>query len=109
MRSSAVSTETAGCWTADPDQGHHASGGGQHFSNRRGFLLTLVDFAVGIRVLETIFLLTSRDTLQKYYTRGQQLLAANPRSVQRSSVAQRRQASPWSLRKPSRTSTSRSS
>jgi hypothetical protein len=29
-------------------------------------------------VLETIFLLTSRDTLQKYYTRGQQLLASDP-------------------------------
>lgn len=48
---------------------------------------------LGFTLLEAVFLLTSRDCLRKYYTRGQQLLAANARSVQRSSVAQRRQAS----------------
>jgi len=36
-------------------------------------------------ILETIFLLTSRDTLQKYYTRGQQLLASDPDAAVRNS------------------------
>jgi len=64
------------------------------YRTKLGGLWPLGWLDLGFPLLEAVFLLTSRDTLAKYYVRGQQLLAANPRSVQRSSVAQRRQANP---------------
>jgi hypothetical protein len=52
---------------------------------------------LGFLLLEAIFFLTSRDTLRKYYTRAQQLLAGNTRSDLCGSVPQRRQATPVTM------------
>jgi hypothetical protein len=75
------------------------------YRTKLGGLWPLGWLDIGFPLLEAVFLLTSRDCLRKYYSRGQQLLAANPRSVQRRSFAQRRQAIPRDDGQPGTAST----
>ena len=54
---------------------------GYRIANRATLSLGWID--LGFIVLETVFLMTSRDTLRKYYARTQQLLAVPGRAKRR--------------------------